>query len=129
VVCNAKPAEYYSSAGVHLGDLWDILGQILDKAEAGAKQVAKLTGKPYDLAVHKLPRPKTAGRRLLTSFFFFSFVLLQRTDRGAPVQPDANGRRQGRGGNLHHLVRFVLFTNSFLPSFLRSSDCPSISSA
>jgi hypothetical protein len=47
------PAEYYSSAGVHLGDLWDILGQILDKAQAGAKQVAQLTGKPYDLATEE----------------------------------------------------------------------------
>jgi hypothetical protein len=74
VVCNAKPAEYYSSAGVHLGDLWDILCQILDKAQAGAEQVAKLTGKPYDLAVTH--DPPTVGRLMLTSFFFvLSFSL------------------------------------------------------
>jgi hypothetical protein len=34
-----------------LRDLWGILVEILDKAKAGAEQVAQLTGKPYDLAV------------------------------------------------------------------------------
>jgi hypothetical protein len=85
VVCNAKPAEYYSSAGVHLGDLWDILCQILDKAQAGAEQVAKLTGKPYDLAVtHDPPNRGSAHAHFV---LFRSFSLFRSFETNRPRSP------------------------------------------
>lgn len=115
MVCNAKPAEYYSSAGVHLGDLWDILCQILDKAQAGAEQVAKLTGKPYDLAVtHDPPQPWVGSCSLRS--FSLSFFLNEQTEEPLYNQVLTAGVRAAAGIFTSSYASFFTFILVFLSS-------------